>query len=285
MGRKNTSNPHDADPDVHHKQTNMSVQKAKVKAVNGMPDDNGFHTVRIQIYGDDAPYTAPVITPMYGSVWVPEPDTDVAVIFSESDKPWVIGTWYAVDRIDNNDIDIPAYEPGDIRLGNTSGSHATIEAEGSIQIRTDGSQPVDIDHQSGTVYMSADYDVPNNDQYYKLPFDTRDDNDDPEGLFDADTNSFTVRDSGIHRIETTAEVPSAGQNNSYQIAVFKNGAEFKRRSRQSAVSEPLSLSVDTQRYLDVDDVIDVRISQDSGSNKTVSSDTVTTEFSITRKGI
>jgi hypothetical protein len=285
MGRKNTSNPHDADPDVFHKETNMSVQKARVMAVNGMPDDNGFHTVRIEVYGDDAPYTAPVITPMYGCVWVPEAGTDVAVIFSEADKPWVIGSWYAVDRVDENDIDIPDYEPGDIRIGNRSGSHVTVKKNGSIQVRTAEQQIVNIDHQSGTAYMGSDYTLPGDDLYYKLPFDTRDQNDDPEALFDATEKSYTVRDAGIHRIETTAEVASAGQNNSYQISVFKNDTEFKRRSRQSSVNEPLSLSVDTQRYFEEGDEIDIRMKQNSGSDKIVASERVTTEFSIARKGI
>ena len=145
MGRKNTSNPHDADPDVFHKQTNMSVQKAEVLDARGMPEENGFHTVRIRIYGDQSPYTAPVITPMPGSVWIPKEGTDVAVIFSESDKPWVIGSWYAVDRVEDGEVLLPDYDPGNIRVGNRTGAHVTVTNDGDVRIESSDDGDVYID--------------------------------------------------------------------------------------------------------------------------------------------
>jgi hypothetical protein len=145
MGRGNTTNPHDTDPNRVRKQTPLPVQKARVVDASGMPDDNGFHTVRIKVYGDDAPYDAPVITPMHGSVWVPEPDTDVAVIFAEADKPWVVGAWYAVDRIDSGEVDLPDYEPGDIRVGNSTGAHVTVTKDGNVRIESADDGDVYID--------------------------------------------------------------------------------------------------------------------------------------------
>jgi hypothetical protein len=145
MGRGNTTNPHDTDPNRVRKQTPLSVQKARVVDANGMPDDNGFHTVRIKVYGDNAPYDAPVITPMHGSVWVPEPGTDVAVIFAEADKPWVVGAWYAVDRVDDGKVDLPDYEPGDIRMGNRTGAHVTVTKDGDVRIESADDGDVYID--------------------------------------------------------------------------------------------------------------------------------------------
>lgn len=132
MGRSNTSNPHDVDPEAIHAEVPLPIQKARVLDANGMPEEDGFHTVRIKVYGDEAPYVAPVLTPMHGSVWVPEEGTDVAVLFGDSDKPWVIGSWYAVDRIDKGDIDLPEYTPGDIILGNENG-YIAVRADGTVE--------------------------------------------------------------------------------------------------------------------------------------------------------
>lgn len=283
MGRSNTSNPHDSDQDVIHRQTNMSVQKARVVRSRGMPDGNGFHTVRIRIYGDEATYRAPVKTPMPGSVWIPKEDTDVAVIFSEADKPWVIGSWYAVDRVEDGEIFLPDYEPGDMRVGNDTESHVTISNDGSIKIETGALEPIDIDHQSGSVRMSTDQIIPGDDTYNIVEFDTE--QDDPEQLFNTATHAFTVRHAGQHRVEATVEINSAGQNNRYTAAIFGDNTLVKRKNRQSAVNEPLSISVSTTRRFGDDTTLDIRVRQNSGSNKTIDSSNVATEFTIERHGI
>jgi len=146
MGRSNTSNPHDADPETIKSEVPLPIQKARVvdaKANNS--EENGFHTVKIKVYGDEAPHLAAVITQMHGSIWVPEEGTDVAVLFSDSDKPWVIGSWYAVDRIDKNDLDLPDYEPGDMRVGNKTGAHVTVTASGDVLIESASDGDVYID--------------------------------------------------------------------------------------------------------------------------------------------
>jgi len=146
MTKKNPSNPFTNDPSHTQKDVQMAVSKAKVVSAKGHPEKNGFHTVRIQAYTDDATYVAPVLTPTPGSVWVPPEGSDVAVIFDQADKPWVIGSWYAIDRAaEEGDVDLPAYEPGDLRLGNTTGAHVTVDASGNVHIQSSDNGSVFID--------------------------------------------------------------------------------------------------------------------------------------------
>lgn len=141
----NNSNPYTRDKQSIQKQVPMPIKKARVINAKGHPDRDGFHTVRIVVYGDAAPYDAPVLTPIMGSVWVPEQGTDVAVMFSDADKPWVIGSWYALDRIEDGEIDLPDYKPGDLRLGNSTGAHVTIKSNGDVRISSSSSGDVYID--------------------------------------------------------------------------------------------------------------------------------------------
>lgn len=141
MARDNPSNPFTQDPGHTQQDVPMPVQKAKVMAAPDHPDEDGFHTVRIRVYGDQATYMAPVLTPMFGSVWVPKKGQDVAVIFGSSDKPWVIGAWYPLDRVEDGEVDLPDYQPGDMRVGNESGAHVTVHDDGSVEIvSTDDAQ-------------------------------------------------------------------------------------------------------------------------------------------------
>jgi len=283
MARNNPSNPYTRDPAHTAKDVPLPVQKAKVMAAGDHPEDDAFHTVKIRVYGDQAPYIAPVLTPVIGSVWIPKEGQDVAVIFGDSNKPWVIGAWYPLDRVEDGEIDLPDYEEGDVRLGNESGSGVTVHNDGHISIMTDGTERVDIDHQSASIFLNTNYSLPGDNSYYKIPFNMIED--DKEQLFNASNNSIVTKADGLHRISASMEVPTPGQNNEYSIAVFVNGTERKRVSNQSAVNEPLSIQVQTQIRLDPEDEIDIRAKNNSGTNRTVLGSPVTTEFNVRRAGI
>lgn len=283
MARDNPTNPFTQDPNHTSKDVQMPIAKARVVSAKGHPDQYGFHSVRIRIYGDESTFISPVLTPMIGSVWVPKEGTDVAVLFTQNDKPWVIGAWYALDRSEDGEIDIPGYVPGDIRLGNDTGSHITAEDSGRIHIETGGLQPIDIDHQSASVRMSSDQTIAGDDSYYRVNFDTVED--DPEDLFVPSENAITIRHGGQHRIDATVEIGSAGQNNRYTAAIFEGGQLIKRKNQQSAVNEELSITVATTRKFDDDTDIDIRMRQNSGSDKIINSSNVATEFAIERHGI
>lgn len=152
MAKDNPTNPFSRDPDRVKKDVPMPISKAKVMAVKDHPDQFGFHVVRIRVYGDGATYLSPVIAPAHGSVWLPKEGQDVAVIFGHSDKPWVIGAWYAIDRVEDGDVKLPSYEPGDLRLGNESGAHVTVKDDGSISIVSTNGQEVSI---GGTTIETA----------------------------------------------------------------------------------------------------------------------------------
>lgn len=144
MAKDNPSNPHTSDPNHTSRDVQMPLSRAKVVNV-GASDEDGFHTARIRVYGEGGSYIAPVITPMIGSVMVPQKGDDVAVLFDAGDNAWIIGSWYAIDRVDNGDIDLPDYNVGDLRIGNDSGSHVTIKADGDVIIESNSDSDVIID--------------------------------------------------------------------------------------------------------------------------------------------
>lgn len=145
MTKKNPSNPFSRDENETQRDVPMPISKAKVESAHGHPDGNGFHTVTVRVYGDDAPYMAPVIPFTIGSAWIPKPDTDVAVLFGSNDKPWVIGPWYALDRAEDGEVEIPDYEPGEVVLGNHTGAHIRIDNEGDIHLNSSDDGDVYID--------------------------------------------------------------------------------------------------------------------------------------------
>jgi uncharacterized protein involved in type VI secretion and phage assembly len=283
MARDNPSNPYTRDPGHTQKDIPLPVQKAKVMAAGDHPEDDAFHTVRIRVYGDQATYIAPVITPMFGSVWVPKEGEDVAVIFGNSDKPWVIGAWYPLDRVEDGNVDLPEYEAGDMRVGNESGSHVTVHNDGHITVQTPGTEKIDIDTQSAATYLDTDQSVPGDSNYYIVEFDMEEY--DQQDLFDTTTHEYTLLHNGRYELNATVEIPSPGQNNLYTLAIFRNDTLEKRKSRQSVVNEPLSVDVELNRRMDEGDVLDCRLLQDSGSAKTIGGNRVSNNFDLQREGI
>jgi hypothetical protein len=71
-------------------------------------------------------------------VWLPEEGDDVAVLFSKEGKPWVVGSWYAADRLESGNVELPEYEEGDLRVGNSAGSHVTLKSNGDVEIEAAG---------------------------------------------------------------------------------------------------------------------------------------------------
>lgn len=145
MARDNPTNPFSREPNRAKKDVPMGISKAEVMSAKGHPDKYGFHVVRIRVYGDGSTYLSPVITPAHGSIWIPKEGQDVAVLFGEDEKPWVIGAWYAIDRVEDGEVDLPSYEPGDLRLGNESGAHVTVKDNGDVRIESGDNGDVYID--------------------------------------------------------------------------------------------------------------------------------------------
>lgn len=287
MAKNNPSNPFSRDEVATQREMPTPVQKAKVVGVEDHPDENGYHTVRIRVYGepDSQYFRAPVVVPHKGDVTIPERGDDVLVMFGPNDKPWIIGFWYALDRAqdDLDTIEVPEYDEGDRIIGNGSGSFVKIAEDGHIEIVTEGNQRVDIDYQSAASALTTDFDVPGDDTYYQIPYDSAEDN--VEGIFDASTGKMTTLADGLYRTTASLEFPTPGQNNSYTLAIFVNGNEEKRTSRQSSVNEPMSVQVQTSKRLNPEDTVEIRVKQDSGTTRTVLGDRVTTEFNIRRVGI
>lgn len=148
MAKSNPSNPATIDEGVVQQSVPMAVSKARVERARSHPTEGGFHTARIKVYGDEAPYDAPVLPLTIGSVWIPKEGMDVMVMFRDSNMPVIIGPWYAVDAVQAGDIDIPEYEPGEVVIGNGSGGHIRIDNDGNVHLNASDSGDVYI---NGTV--------------------------------------------------------------------------------------------------------------------------------------
>lgn len=143
MPKSNPSNPNDVSDDEIKRHVPLPVQKAKV--LDSDPDSiSGVHTARIFIYEDKAPHTAMVLPQAVGDVNVPKEGDDVAVIYGDNDSPWIIGGWYAFDRVAKGDVELPDYEPGDRIIGNEKG-HIKIDNDGNIYINSSDEGSVYID--------------------------------------------------------------------------------------------------------------------------------------------
>jgi hypothetical protein len=280
MAKHNPSNPFSNNEEQTRRSVAPPIAKAKVVNAYGTDDtDSGYHTVRVRVYGENSAFQAPVLTSMRGSAELPPVGSDVAVAYGPNEKPWVIGYWYPGDGEEP-----PDHKPGERVIGNAlNDSYIKMSADGSIDIVTEGNKEVNIDHQSASIFLDNDYVVPDDDTYYKVPYDTIED--DPEDLYDEANNTIVTLASGLHRLSASVEIPSAGQNNQYSLAIFVNGTERKRVSRQSSTNEALSVQVQTQIRLENNSTVDVRIKNGSNSNRTVLGSPVTTEFNVRRAGI
>jgi len=259
--------------EVQQKSQDLDVVRATV--LDTIPE---IHSVRVNPRGDSAPFVAPVVAPMYGSQTLPDVGERVMVLFLTATSGIVLGSVYLLDGEDP-----PNKNGGDLVFGNDTGSHVTIHEDGHISVITEGTQRVDVDHQAASAYLDTNYSLPSGGTYNKVPFDTIED--DPEGLFNTANNSIEVLSEGLYHISASTELATPKQNNQYQIAIFINGVERKRISKQSAVNEPLSLQVQTQVNIDAESVIDIRMSNNSGTSRIVLGSPVTTEFNVRRAGV
>jgi len=267
----------------------MPIQKAKVIQTpdhgHGDGDGRGYHQVYVKLYYDDSQERATVLTGKQGDVSIPEEGDDVYVMFGASDKPLVLGSFYPVDDEygDPNLESVPEYEAGDRIIGNNSGSYMAIRDDGTIEIITDEYKPVNIDRQSAFAHLTTSQVIPGDDAYYKVEYDLEED--DFEDLFDPTTHDMTVRHDGAYEIDATVAFDSPGQSNRYTLAVYVNGTQEKRKSRQSTNNRELSLDVSADLRLDAGDVVDIRIRQNSGADKALVGSEQTSDFTIERRGI
>lgn len=274
----NNSNAYDLDA----RQVRSAIDEATGRAtvLDVLPD---IHAVRVNPRGDNSPLLAPVVTPMYGSVMLPDEGERVTLLYIAENIPVCIGANYLIDGEDP-----PSAEVGDLVLGNGSGSEFTIDTDGQVGIITEGNKPVDIDIQTCSLYMETDQTISNSGSYNngadytKVQYDgVEDDND---NLYQQNDYSVLARFGGLYQIHATVEIPNPQQNNLYGLAIFVNGSLVKRRVRQSTVNEPISLHVMADQLLSADDVIHIGMFNGSGSNKTLNGDPTASEFSINRTG-
>lgn len=150
------SNPYQTDRNEIQRSVSMPIAKAKVTEALSKPSDGGIHTVTVRVHGDEAPYEAPVLTPMLGSAFIPEVGDNVAVAFSAEDKPWVIGAWYPDDQVRAQLANLPDYEPGELVLGVPSNdSRIRIFRNGDIILTDENGQTVEFT-DTGVVITDED---------------------------------------------------------------------------------------------------------------------------------
>lgn len=140
MPKGNPTNPHVQDVEAVRHAAPMPVQRAVVTSVDGRSGGEGaVHTAIIRVYGDPSPYQAVVLTDSRGDVNVPTEGDDVAVAFGPNEKPFIVGYWYADDKVRDGRVDLPDYEPGDRVIGHPkNSSYIRIDKDGDIHINSEG---------------------------------------------------------------------------------------------------------------------------------------------------
>lgn len=277
--KNNPSNPADINTGEVRHISPKSFEKARVLGVQALP--NGLHSATIKLYEDGSQTTAPVLTPAFGDISLPTKGSDVMVLFGENDEQIVIGSWYPVDRLFRGEIDVPDYNVGDRIIGNDTDSFIKIRTDGTIDIETQGSKPLNTDHQSMSVYLSGGQTIAGNTEE-RINFNTVSHNN--EGLYDTNAYEATIISGGEHEIKATVEIDNAGQNNTYAIRVYRNGNVEKRSFRQSVINNKLTLRVSTNEIFDKGDVIYITLENKSASNRTINGGSIGTEFDLRRVG-
>jgi len=282
MTKRQSQNPYTTEPAEVANVLPQQFQRGRVLDV-GNSDEGNFHYATVKLYQSGGQETFPVLSPAYGDVAIPTEGSDVIVLFNDNESGIVIGQWYAADRIVNGNREIPDFVAGDRVIGNDTDSIVKIHNDGAITISTEGSKPVDIDVQSALVDLTQDQTIPNEGVYTKIQFDSAEEGD-VNNLFDPTTHDITVNYGGLYHIYGSVEIESAGQNNLYDIAIFLNDSIIKRRSVQSTVNNRMSLEVRTDKRLEPNDTVDIRVQNNSGKDRIVAGNPTTAEFSINRTG-
>lgn len=277
--KKNPANPADINKGEIRSVAPKAFEKARVLAVQDSTE--GIHTATIKLYSSGSQTTAPVLTSAFGDVSLPSVNTDVMVLFGENDEELIIGSWYPADRIARGEINIPDYNAGDRVVGNGSGSYLRIHDDGTIDLRTVGTKPLNTDHQSFSVYRSGGQTIPANAES-RVEFNAVSHNE--EEIYDTTSFEATMLNDGEYEIKSTVEVDDAGQNNLYTLRIYNSGTVIKRFYKQSATNEPLTLRVSTNEMINAGDTIYVTLENKSGSQRTVNGGQAGTEFDLVRIG-
>jgi len=282
MAKNNPINPESRDENRTKADIPRGLTKARVLSTPSHPDELGYHTVTVQVYNSGEVFDANVLMPMAGCVWVPSEGNDVQVLFNEGGSPWVIGSWYAKNRVQDGDVELFDYEDGTIRLGNETGSRIEVRPNGDIELITTGNRPVGIDVQSASVQSSTPQTISGDDVWEKVAWDVVED--DQDNLFQSADNSLLARFGGLYHIHGSVSWPNPKQSNKYEIGIFVNDVLQKYTVRQSANNIEMTTQVHTDELLESGDVIDIRVRQDSGSGKDTNGSEVTDEFTVNRTG-
>jgi hypothetical protein len=277
--KKNPSNPADINTEEVRDVSPKAFERARVLDVDG--DTDGAHTATIKLYDSGSQTVAPILTSAFGDVSLPAEDTDVIVMFGENDQELIIGSWYPPDRVVRGQITLPDYNAGDRVVGNGSGSVVRIYDDGTIDLTTEGTKPLNTDHQSASAYLDSAQTITANSEQ-RVEFNAVSHN--SEGLYDTSTYETVLLNDGEYEIKSTVEIAAAGQGNTYTLRIYHNSTVIKRSYRQSSVDDPLTLRVSTNAILSAGDSIYVTLENGSNKDRTLNGDDIGTEFDIRRIG-
>lgn len=277
--KNNPANPYDINEGEVRSVSPKAFEKARVLAVQD--SDDGAHTATIKLYDSGSQTTAPVLTSAFGDVSLPNVNTDVMVLFGENDEELIIGSWYPPDRVARGQIDLPEYQAGDRVVGNGTESILHIHNDGTIDLTTEGTKPLNTEHQSFSAYRSGNQTIPFGTEK-RIEFNAVSHND--EGIYSTTSYAATLLNDGEYEIKTTAEIADGGQGNLYTLRIYNSDTLIKRSFRQSSVKEPLTLRISTNEIMSAGDTVYVTLENGSNSSRTVNGDDIGTEFDIRRVG-
>ncbi|WP_226041165.1 hypothetical protein [Natrinema sp. DC36] len=136
MAKNNPKNPHTRDEQHIQHDIAPPLSKATVMSADSHPDEDGYHAVKIKVRGENSTQMARVLPFTIGSAYVPRQDDDVSVMYGVNDSAWIVGPWYSSEKIADERANLPDYEPGEVVLGNHTGSNIRIDNDGDIHINS-----------------------------------------------------------------------------------------------------------------------------------------------------
>lgn len=93
---------------------------------------------------------------------------------------------------------------------------------------------------------------------------------DARGEWDTANDEFTAAEAGTYRVDTGVNIANVTDGNSFIVAIYKNGSEFRRLGQQRAgAAQAIQIAGSVEMKLEAGDKVDVRATCGTASNTNI----------------